>query len=172
MSKVLMSPMGSEDEGLDDWAGGEEISDECEDEGKGLQEGGVEKSQPKLPSSVLMSDNPLTLFCLVDGEATSNAFPVSTSTTKTIGDLIDLIKVKFPDTFNGVDAKDLSLWRVTIPDSDDAIPTFVNGVPENEKKKLRATDKVSVFGAALTEDTIHIIVQRPPSGNATLFDST
>ncbi|KAK5816993.1 hypothetical protein F5H01DRAFT_276822, partial [Linnemannia elongata] len=111
-----------------------------------------------------------TLFCLVDGEATSNAFPVSTSTTKTIGDLIDLIKVKFPDTFNGVDAKDLSLWRVTIPDSDDAIPIFVNGVPENEKKKLRATDKVSVFGAALPEDTIHIIVQRPPSGNATLFD--
>ncbi|KAK5796967.1 hypothetical protein F5H01DRAFT_401162 [Linnemannia elongata] len=34
-----------------------------------------------------MNDNHLTLFCLVDGEATSNAFPVEIESTKTIGDL-------------------------------------------------------------------------------------
>ncbi|KAK5827649.1 hypothetical protein F5H01DRAFT_100823 [Linnemannia elongata] len=110
-----------------------------------------------------MENNPLTLFCLVDGEGTSNAFPVEIESSKTIGDLKNLIKTKKPLRFDDVAAHKLTLWRVTIPDSDDAIPIFVDDVPENEKKKLRATNKVAVVGAALPEDTIHIIVQRPPS---------
>ncbi|KAG0043615.1 hypothetical protein BGZ90_009029, partial [Linnemannia elongata] len=110
-----------------------------------------------------MDNNPLTLFCLVDGEGTSNAFPVEIESSKTIDDLKNLIKTKKTLRFDDVAAHKLTLWRVAIPDSDDAIPIFVDDVPENEKKKLRATNKVSVVGAALPEDTIHIIVQRPPS---------
>ncbi|KAF9081347.1 hypothetical protein BGX29_004571, partial [Mortierella sp. GBA35] len=66
-----------------------------------------------------MTDNLLTLNCLVDGEATTNAFPVEIESFKTIGDLKKLIKTEIPDTFNGVDAKDLTLWSVSIPDDDD-----------------------------------------------------
>ncbi|KAF9393299.1 hypothetical protein BGX21_010806 [Mortierella sp. AD011] len=42
-----------------------------------------------------MTDNKLTLFCLVDGESTFNAFPVEIESTKTIGDLkkLDLKKL-------------------------------------------------------------------------------
>ncbi|KAK3805240.1 MAG: hypothetical protein JOS17DRAFT_49006 [Linnemannia elongata] len=109
-----------------------------------------------------MDSNPLTLFCLVDGEATSNAFPVEIESTKTIGNLKDLIKTKIPDTFNGVDAKDLTLWRVSISDDDDNdLPVLLDSVPE--KKKLKATTRLlKVFDTELPDDTIHVIVQRPP----------
>ncbi|KAG0232440.1 hypothetical protein BGW42_008158 [Actinomortierella wolfii] len=111
-----------------------------------------------------MTHNPLSLFCLVDGEATSNAFPVviKPTKTKTIGDLKELIKAKKPNRFHDVDADELTLWSVTIADSDDMTPILIDKVPKTEKKKRRATTQVSVFGAALPEDTIHVIVQRPP----------
>ncbi|KAG0350128.1 hypothetical protein BGX24_008247, partial [Mortierella sp. AD032] len=48
-----------------------------------------------------MTDNRLSLFCLVHGEATSNAFPVEIESTKTIGDLKELIKTKKTNDFQG-----------------------------------------------------------------------
>ncbi|KAG9062301.1 hypothetical protein KI688_005215 [Linnemannia hyalina] len=68
-----------------------------------------------------MSNNPLILFCLVDGEATTNAFPVEIESTKTIGDLKevilakktnrfhDLIMTKKTNRFHNVDADELTL---------------------------------------------------------------
>ncbi|KAG0220939.1 hypothetical protein BGW41_007394, partial [Actinomortierella wolfii] len=56
-----------------------------------------------------MTDQLLTLFCVVNEEATSNAFSVDIESNKTIAHLKELIKAKIPDTSNGVDAKDLSL---------------------------------------------------------------
>ncbi|KAF9578764.1 hypothetical protein BGW38_005280 [Lunasporangiospora selenospora] len=111
-----------------------------------------------------MARNPLSLFCVVDGEATSNAFSVEIERSKTANQIKDVIKAKNPDTFNGIDAKNLTLWRVMNPNKDDdETPILLDNVPENEKMKLGATNKVSIFGAALPEDTIHVIVQRPPS---------
>ncbi|OAQ22601.1 hypothetical protein K457DRAFT_25897 [Linnemannia elongata AG-77] len=82
-----------------------------------------------------MNDNHLTLFCLVDGEATSNAFSVKIPLSDTIDDLKGLIKTKKTNDFQDVDADKLTLW---------------------------ATNKLSmVFDADLPEDTIHVIVQRP-----------
>ncbi|KAH7056123.1 hypothetical protein BKA57DRAFT_196881 [Linnemannia elongata] len=108
-----------------------------------------------------MNDIHLTLFCLVDGEATSNAFCVKIESSKTIGDLKEFIKTKTND-FQDVDADKLTLWRVSIHDDDDNdLPVLLDSVPV--KKKLRATNKLSmVFDADLPEDTIHVIVQRPP----------
>ncbi|KAF9946255.1 hypothetical protein BGZ70_003311, partial [Mortierella alpina] len=59
--------------------------------------------------------NPLAMFCLVDGEAPSRAFPVSISFTETVGDLKDLIKAKKPNDFSDIDADKLTLWRVSYP---------------------------------------------------------
>ncbi|KAK5796916.1 hypothetical protein F5H01DRAFT_418842 [Linnemannia elongata] len=108
-----------------------------------------------------MNDNHLTLFCLVDGEATSNAFPVKIESSKTIGDFKDLIKTTLSPQFDDITAKDLALWRVSIHDDDDNdLPVLLDSVPV--KKKLRATNKLfMVFDADLPEDTIHVIVQRP-----------
>ncbi|KAF9270961.1 hypothetical protein BGZ88_007127, partial [Linnemannia elongata] len=66
--------------------------------------------------------------------------------------------------FDDIAADKLIIWRVSIPDKDDddETPIKIDNVPESEKKKLRATNKVSVFGAALPESTIHVIVQPPP----------
>ncbi|KAF9962757.1 hypothetical protein BGZ73_002633, partial [Actinomortierella ambigua] len=53
----------------------------------------------------------LTLFCLVDGEATSNAFPVKVAPDDSIGSLKDAIKVKKTPEFDDIAADKLTLWR-------------------------------------------------------------
>ncbi|KAG0272672.1 hypothetical protein BGZ95_011551 [Linnemannia exigua] len=113
-----------------------------------------------------MDNNPLTLFCLVDGEATSQAFSIDIDQTKTVDHLKDLIKTKKTNNFSDVDADQLTLWRVSIPDDDDNdLPVLFDSVPE--KKKLKATTRLlKVFDTELPDDTIHIIVQRPPQVHA------
>ncbi|KAF9084950.1 hypothetical protein BGX29_002255, partial [Mortierella sp. GBA35] len=88
--------------------------------------------------------NPLTLFCLVDGEAATNAFRVEIESTKTIGDLKKPIKVEKAPRFDDVAADDLSLWRVSIPDDDnDDEILVVLDVKDKDKKKLKATRELS-----------------------------
>ncbi|KAI8345803.1 hypothetical protein B0O80DRAFT_431311 [Mortierella sp. GBAus27b] len=62
-----------------------------------------------------MTDNPLTLFCVVDGEATSNTFSVKIPASDTIYDLKKLIKAKKPHDLRVVDANKLTLWHVETP---------------------------------------------------------
>ncbi|KAG0369128.1 hypothetical protein BGZ54_000242 [Gamsiella multidivaricata] len=109
----------------------------------------------------------LSLFCLIDGEPTSNAFLVSIPSTDTIGHLKKLIKAKKTVAFADVAADKLTLWRVsvTITDDDEEIPILLDNVEKNDKKKLGpATRLHKVFPEDLPEETIHIIVQRPPLG--------
>ncbi|KAK3844279.1 MAG: hypothetical protein J3R72DRAFT_75783 [Linnemannia gamsii] len=63
-----------------------------------------------------MTDNCIKLFCLVDGEALSNAFPVEIESSKTIGDLKEVIKSKKKNDFQKIDANKLTLRLVLIPD--------------------------------------------------------
>ena len=62
-----------------------------------------------------MADNFLNLFCLVDGEGTSNAFIVRIESTKIIGDLKELIKTEKAPRFDDVAADELTLWRISMP---------------------------------------------------------
>ncbi|KAF9113079.1 hypothetical protein BGX30_007091, partial [Mortierella sp. GBA39] len=113
--------------------------------------------------------NPLTLFCLVDGEATSQAFSVDIDQTKTVDHLKKFIKNEIPDTFNGVDAKDLTLWRVSILITRDnsEIPILFNNIAKEEKEKLHPADDLSdIFDEKPPKKTIHIIVQRPSQVHA------
>ncbi|KAG0268150.1 hypothetical protein BGZ95_002588 [Linnemannia exigua] len=112
-----------------------------------------------------MDNNPLTLFCLVDGESTSNAFSIEIDSTKTVDGLKDLIKAKQSPDFDDIVAKSLTLWSVSIPDDDDddEIPIVLGNVNNNDKKKLRATrGLLEVFPDKPPKNTIHVIVQRPP----------
>ncbi|KAF9288478.1 hypothetical protein BGZ74_000909, partial [Mortierella antarctica] len=108
-----------------------------------------------------MTDNRMSLFCLVDGEATSNAFSIKIPSSDTVDDLKKAIKNQKAVAFADVDADMLMLWRVSIPDDqDDDLPIPLDSVPE--KKKLKATTKLSkVFDTEPPEDTIHVLVQRP-----------
>jgi hypothetical protein len=89
-----------------------------------------------------MDNTLLSLYWLVDGGATANAFPVEIESTKTIGNLRQPIKAENPNTFIGVEAKDLTLWSVSILDDDDEIiPVLLNSIIV--KEKLRATRDLS-----------------------------
>ncbi|KAK3844547.1 MAG: hypothetical protein J3R72DRAFT_72127 [Linnemannia gamsii] len=111
-----------------------------------------------------MNDTCIRLFCLVDGQPTSNAFSVSISTAATIDELKDAIKTKKAQEFDDIDADKLTLWRVSIPDDGDECPILVDNVPESEREKLRATTKLyKEFDTDLPEETIDILVRRPPS---------
>ncbi|KAF9155884.1 hypothetical protein BGX21_005445 [Mortierella sp. AD011] len=57
-------------------------------------------------------------------------------------------------------------------DDDEEVPIYINNIPKDDKKKLKAASKLSkVFDTELPEDTIHIIVERTsprPSYDPTL----
>ncbi|KAF9944278.1 hypothetical protein BGZ65_012309, partial [Modicella reniformis] len=110
-----------------------------------------------------MTNNLLTLFCLVDGEATSNAFSVKIALSDTVDDLKEAIKTKKSPRFDDVAADELILWRVSHP---------VIAANKHQSVLLRAidsqteldpTDDISdVFAGKPPKKIIHIIVQRPP----------
>ena len=111
-----------------------------------------------------MNDNHLTLFCLVDGEATSNAFPVKIESSKTIGDFKDLIKTALSPQYDDIAAKDFTLWRVSIPvvPANRHKPIFLNEA--ESLVELDPTYDVSeVFPSRgkLPKKMIYVIVQRP-----------
>ncbi|KAF9119198.1 hypothetical protein BGX30_004017 [Mortierella sp. GBA39] len=84
-----------------------------------------------------------------------------------VDDLKNLIKTKKAPRFDDVAADELTLWRVSIPDDDDDDQLVLLDKKVSEKKQLKATTKLfKVFGTVAPEDTIHIIVQRPPPVHA------
>ncbi|KAG0247163.1 hypothetical protein BG011_001931, partial [Mortierella polycephala] len=115
-----------------------------------------------------MTDNHLTLFCLVDGETTSNAFPVKIASDDTVGGLKELIKAESAMKFKDVNANDLTLWRVSIPvsDDDDEILILLNNVTDKDKKKLGPTTRLSKLFPESPDVNTYILVQRPPPVHA------
>ncbi|KAF9089137.1 hypothetical protein BGX23_006905 [Mortierella sp. AD031] len=112
-----------------------------------------------------MTDNHLTLFCLVDGEATANAFSIKIPLNDTVDDLKNFIKAKKTPEFDDIAADKLTLWcvSVAITDDDEELPISLDSL--NEKKKLGPATRLSkVFPEDLPDETINIIVQRRPPG--------
>ncbi|KAF8914829.1 hypothetical protein BGZ58_005651, partial [Dissophora ornata] len=110
-----------------------------------------------------VTDKPFTLFCLVDGEATSNAFSVKISSSDSVDDLRELIKSKKPVDFEHVDANNLTLWRVSHPviAANKHQSVLLSAI--DSPVELDPTDDIAdVFPEVPPKKTIHIIVQRPP----------
>ncbi|KAF9286950.1 hypothetical protein BGZ74_001200 [Mortierella antarctica] len=116
----------------------------------------------------MIGNSSIKLFCLVDGESTSSIFPAKLSSDESIGDLKELIKTKKAPRFDDVAADELTLWRVSIPiTDDDELPILLDTVTDEDKKKLGPVTSVSeVFPDDIPGETINIIVQRPPSDTA------
>ncbi|KAK3827159.1 MAG: hypothetical protein JOS17DRAFT_818104 [Linnemannia elongata] len=88
-----------------------------------------------------MPDIDLTVFCLIDGESTARAFFVEIDRTKTVAHLKKRMMTENPETFDGIDAKKLTLYRVSVAITDD--------------NNLIATNKLSnVFEAELARTLI------------------
>ncbi|KAH7048589.1 hypothetical protein BKA57DRAFT_513495 [Linnemannia elongata] len=116
-------------------------------------------------SFIHMSDNQLTLFCLVDGEATSNAFSVEIEPTKTVDALKNAIKTKKAPEFDNIAADKLTLWYVLIPvvPANKHKPIVLDDFLEAATELDPTDDVADVFSEKPPKKTIHIIVQRPLS---------
>ncbi|KAG0195434.1 hypothetical protein BGX28_001374, partial [Mortierella sp. GBA30] len=110
-----------------------------------------------------MTDNHLTLFCLVDGESTSLTFSVEIDRTKTVDHLKKLIKTEKSPEFDDMAADRLTLWRVSIPTiNGDKSSILLRNILVNDKQELGPATRLSkVFTNKSPEETIHIIVRRP-----------
>ncbi|KAG0212245.1 hypothetical protein BGX28_006598 [Mortierella sp. GBA30] len=122
-----------------------------------------------------MIANQFTLFCLLDGESTSNTFSVKAATSDTVDDLKKLIKAEKSNDFSDVDADKLTLWCVSIPvvPENKHNPVILNQI--DSPTELSPTDDLSdVFHEMPPKKTIHIIVQRPPPATpiSTIFIPT
>ncbi|KAG0357737.1 hypothetical protein BGX24_006147, partial [Mortierella sp. AD032] len=109
-----------------------------------------------------MTDNLLTLFCLVDGD--SIPFSVDINASKPVDHLKNLIvNGDQAPAFRDLAAKDLILWRVSIPVVPKKQRREISLADIPSKEELDEMDDLSeVFEGTPPKKTIHIIVQRPP----------
>ena len=101
----------------------------------------------------------ITLLCLVKGNTTASAFAVDIDREKLVSHLKDAIKAKNSQSFSNVDAKDIKLQNVKIPDDQDDL---LSNLTLNDGDELLATKKISkYFSDAPLEEHIHVIVKLP-----------
>ncbi|KAG0250491.1 hypothetical protein BG011_008312 [Mortierella polycephala] len=102
----------------------------------------------------------MTFFCLVNGESASKAFSVEISSTDTIDDLKDAIKVKKTPKLDDIAADELTLWSVSIPiiDADKHKTISLDVLNSKTKEELLPSDELSeVLDNNPPKKTIHII---------------
>ncbi|KAF9568137.1 hypothetical protein EC968_002995 [Mortierella alpina] len=122
----------------------------------------------------------MTVQCVFDGESSSDSFEVSLPLTANIYDLKDAIKDKKSPEFDFKAAHRFILWKVMIPlpgddNNNDDIKeaaeeeegdslVCLDEIPKKEKKELKTGLKKvsSIFGSRPDDNTIHVVVQRPP----------
>jgi len=103
----------------------------------------------------------LSINCFVLGS--SEVFTVEIPKTKNVSILKDLIKEKQSHRLNYVDASELTVRKVSLPE--DAITPELTIDDFGAPPKLRSVEKVSsIFGPgeALVDERVHILVQAPP----------
>ncbi|KAF9308418.1 hypothetical protein BG003_011154 [Podila horticola] len=106
-----------------------------------------------------MTDTDLTLFCLVDGDATSNAFPIKIPSNHTVNDLKNLIKFKKSSELDDIPADKLTVRWVHIPDENHGsaitIDTLEFKAELNDPRK-----QLSKLFSESPDDNTYILVQR------------
>ncbi|KAG0314716.1 hypothetical protein BGZ99_007884 [Dissophora globulifera] len=112
--------------------------------------------------------NPLTVFCIIEGESLSNAFEIEIESTEIVATLKSLIVhgAQAP-AFRDVAPKDLVLWRVSIPDDNQDSAVKLHDLNDKEKlwdQKMRLSELLS----QILDNSTYIVVQRPPPIHATI----
>src|SRR5438045_4251864 len=101
---------------------------------------------------------PITLLCLVKGNTTANAFPVHIDGNSLVGDLKKVIReeIDVPANFK---AKDLKVWKVSIPgDRDDQLR---NLILQDSDELLAINDIGDYWPTSPPKKHIHVIVKLP-----------
>ena len=107
------------------------------------------------------------LNCLVLGDARNRIFPVMISRTKNVGALRKAIKDEKQHVFHSVDADELDLYHISLPDDDELehrLRDFNFGKPLQPTLIL-----VNIFIDVPTEEHVHIIVRRPLRGELSVL---
>src|SRR4051812_3277533 len=84
----------------------------------------------------------VTLLCLVHGDSSGHSFAVNISNDKLVSHLKDKIKKKNPATFNNIDAKALTLWKVDIPYDEDVVEPVVLDETDNYQENVTAMTRM------------------------------
>jgi hypothetical protein len=101
---------------------------------------------------------PITLLCLVKGNTTASAFPVDIEKDQLVGHLKEAIKEKI-DVPANFKAKDLKVWKVTIPDDQDDL---LSNLILNDEPELLATREIGDYWTEKPPKRhIHVIVKLP-----------
>lgn len=114
-----------------------------------------------LPSQGERTDT-TTISCLVHSQPSENVFEVKIRKESSVSALKDLILTKKPHFFQEVDASDLKLWRVSIPEDDEE---KLQQFPPKDSEKLRPLWKITrAFPQELHEGHINVIIETPQQG--------
>ena len=106
----------------------------------------------------------LKLFCYVLGEGCNNTFVVNIKEDETVADLKKAIKEKKSPKFNDILADSLTLWKASVPYSLNLKKEVeaLNLVDDDSLQRLRILS--DIFSSGLDRSHVHIIVDRPRSG--------
>ncbi|PKY58869.1 hypothetical protein RhiirA4_481145 [Rhizophagus irregularis] len=108
-------------------------------------------------SSSKHSRSIISLICLLEGDTFANAFEIDIEKNNSICKLKEIIKKKNAQTFANIDAKDIRLWKVNIPD--DREDQLIN-LSLQDKDELLATRKIlKYFPSPPPEEHVHVIVK-------------
>ena len=102
----------------------------------------------------------LSINCFFLGGDSSEVFTVKIPKTESVSILKDVIKEKQSHRLNHVDAWELTAWKVSLPV--DTITPELTIDDVEAYQKLHPVKKISsIFGEALEDEHVHILVQVP-----------
>ncbi|RGB36677.1 hypothetical protein C1646_666780 [Rhizophagus diaphanus] len=105
----------------------------------------------------------ITLFCLVKGNTTANAFPVHIDKGQFVGDLKEVIKAKKAPEFDNFPADKLKLWKVEI--GGDHLDDPLKNLTLNDNNELSAINEIGDYWTEKPpKKHIHVLVE-PPASN-------
>ena len=89
----------------------------------------------------------------------SNSFPVDIGRSKTVGHLSEAILLKRPNALKGIDAAELVLYKVEIPDGED----LEQLAPQARRQKLEVQSRklLNIFRTTPPEEVVSILVEVP-----------
>ncbi|CAG8843058.1 14438_t:CDS:1, partial [Gigaspora margarita] len=103
----------------------------------------------------------ITLFCLVKGNTTVNAFSVKISRDESISELKKAIKAEKAPEFDNFPANRLKLWKKEIPDDQDDL---LSNLSLNDGDELLATREIGDYWTEKPPKRhIHVLVSPPES---------
>jgi hypothetical protein len=104
----------------------------------------------------------LQLNCWVLGDDASKVFPIKIAKTESVGTLKEAVKDKNSESFHNVDARSLTLWKVSIPK--DRLQQSLANVDLTNATSLSSMDDLDdVFSGEPRRKHLHLVV-KPPDG--------